>query len=68
MPLRIVSICVPFVLAEKPCGKCITLDIRRMRLAKLSDEFGAAAFERLKVSKSKSIDELIEEDLKLLDD
>jgi hypothetical protein len=46
-PLRVVSICLPFVLVEQPTGAHQTLDVRRFRFAQLTGEFGRKAFKRL---------------------
>ena len=35
-PLRVESICLPFVLVKHPAGRSQTLDVRQCRLAKLS--------------------------------
>lgn len=48
MPLRIVSVCLPFVLVERPDGKHATLDVRRIRLARLSEHFARKATKRLR--------------------
>jgi hypothetical protein len=32
-PMKVVSVCVPFVLAERPSGKAVTLDVRQTSLA-----------------------------------
>jgi hypothetical protein len=45
---RVISVCVPFVLVERPSGKHVTLDIRVTSLARLSDAFGSESFKRLK--------------------
>lgn len=47
-PLRVVEVCVPFVLVEQPDGNHRTLDLRRHRLARVSDRFGQRAFKRLR--------------------
>lgn len=47
-PLRIVEVCVPFVLVEQIDGTHQTLDLRRHRLAALSERFGRRAFKRLR--------------------
>lgn len=47
-PLRVVEVCVPFVLAEQPDGSHRTLDLRRHRIAGVSERFGERAFKRLR--------------------
>lgn len=49
-PLRVVEVCVPFVLVEQPDGAHRTLDLRRHRLAGVSERFGERAFKRLRRS------------------
>lgn len=46
-PMKIVSICLPFVLVTKADGKHRTIDARQVRLARLPKSFGKAAFARL---------------------
>lgn len=46
VPLRVVGVCLPFVLAEKPDGRHWTLDVRRHELARLSSRYGSEAFRR----------------------
>ncbi|MCB9848980.1 MAG: hypothetical protein H6814_11260 [Phycisphaeraceae bacterium] len=55
-PLKVVSVCVPYVLAERPCGKSVTLDVRQTSLARLSDSFGKASFKRLRPRKKRRPD------------
>lgn len=47
-PLKIVEVCLPFVLARQVDGKHRVLDTRTCRLAKLSERFGRRVFRRLK--------------------
>jgi len=42
-PLKVVSVCLPFVLAKEPNGSHRTLDLRRTRVARLSRHFAARA-------------------------
>ena len=46
-PLKVVSVCQPFVLVEDPNGKHYPLDLRRHRLARLSMTYGNTAFHRM---------------------
>src|SRR5688500_17343729 len=43
-PMRVVRICLPFVLVRDPNGAAITLDTRRHELVKLSEAYGRKAF------------------------
>jgi len=52
-PLEVVSVCLPFVLVRQPDGRHLTLDIRRCRLARLSEEFARKATKRLRPAPSK---------------
>jgi len=45
-PVRVLEVCLPFVLIETPKGKTRMLDLRRYRLARVSDRFGEAMFAR----------------------
>lgn len=38
-PLKVTAICLPFVLVETPVGEGKTLDVRRLRLARLDQTF-----------------------------
>ena len=46
-PLRIVRLCLPFVLVTDPSGSHRVLDVRCHELAKLSPRFGKKAFKCL---------------------
>ena len=46
-PLKVVQVCVPFVLVKLPDGQHRTLDLRRHRLARLDSSYGRKAFKRL---------------------
>lgn len=52
-PLRVIEVCVPFVLVEEVDGSHRTLDLRRHRLARVSERFGARAFKRLRRSEER---------------
>lgn len=47
-PLRVIEVCVPFLLVEQVDGSHRTLDLRRHRLARVSEQFGRRAFKRLR--------------------
>jgi hypothetical protein len=46
-PLKVVEVCLPFVLARQVDGKFRVLDTRACRLVELSERFGRQAFSRL---------------------
>ena len=43
IPLQVESVCLPFVLVRRPCGRHATLDVRRSRVAKLDAGYAKAA-------------------------
>lgn len=45
-PMKVVEVCLPYVLIRGMDGKHHTLDTRRYRLARVSKEFGRKAFKR----------------------
>ncbi|MFO0921372.1 MAG: hypothetical protein U0905_02655 [Pirellulales bacterium] len=47
-PCKIITVCLPFVYAERPSGAVVTFDIRRNELLKLHRKKGCKIFERLK--------------------
>lgn len=47
-PFRVVEVCRPFVWVEDRDGDVFGLDLRRHRLARLSDRYGKAAFRKRK--------------------
>ncbi len=51
VPMRVVEVCLPFVLAERADGKPRTLDVRRFRLARVSPKFARKVFSRMKAAK-----------------
>jgi hypothetical protein len=53
-PLKVTAICLPFVLVETPAGEGKTLDVRRLRLARLDRTFATKtcrAFRRAQAKK-----------------
>ena len=50
-PMRVLQVCLPFVLVKAVDGNQRTLDVRRYRLAQLSDQFGREAFYRRRSKK-----------------
>jgi hypothetical protein len=49
-PMKVIDVCLPFVLVRQPTGKVRTLDVRRLRLARLSDAYGRKAFRAFKAA------------------
>ena len=54
VPLRVVEVCLPFVLVESADGSHGTIDTRRHQLAALSEKFGKRAFKKLRRQKPAS--------------
>jgi hypothetical protein len=48
VPLKVVSVCLPFVLVKQPNGDRQTLDVRKVRLARLNREYAKAAWKQCK--------------------
>jgi hypothetical protein len=44
MPLRVKSVCLPFVLVTQPGGRALTVDLRKCQLAKLHDAYARRAW------------------------
>lgn len=51
-PLKVVAVCLPFVLVSSPTGEARTLDLRRHQLARLDWSFAKSA-RQLRKAKSK---------------
>ena len=51
-PLRVVSVCLPFVLVEDGEEKARTLDVRRQSLVRLDEEYARRAMKKMRKSKS----------------
>lgn len=49
-PMRVVSVCLPFVFVRRPDGGYATLDTRRHRLSRLDAAYGRRVFRKLKKS------------------
>jgi hypothetical protein len=47
-PMKVVEVSLPFVLVRQADGKHRTLDMRRHRLARVSERFGRKAFKRFR--------------------
>ena len=55
LPLRVRSVCLPFVLTKQPSGRFVTMDVRRCQLARLDRAFAKRAWKCIKRSlRSKS--------------
>ena len=48
VPLRVKSVCLPYVLVKHPGGGRRTLDVRRCRLARLDKKYATAAWKLAK--------------------
>jgi len=48
LPLRVIEVCLPFLLVEQVDGTHATLDTRRNRFARLSEEFARLAIKRIR--------------------
>lgn len=46
-PMRVVEVCLPFVLVCAANGKHRTIDVRKCRLARVSERFGRKTFKRV---------------------
>ncbi len=53
IPMRVIEQCLPFVLVEKAGGSHTTLDTRRHRLARLSEECARLALKRIRSDKKR---------------
>jgi hypothetical protein len=54
VPLKVKSICLPFVLAKYASGERQTLDVRKVRLARLDPDFAKAAWKLCKKKKAET--------------
>jgi hypothetical protein len=54
VPLRVQSVCLPFVLAKNPNGQSVTIDVRRCQLARLDREFAKRAWKCIKRSQRRN--------------
>lgn len=50
-PVKVVALCLPFVLVKDAQRRVRTLDVRRHRLAALSEEFGRRFFKRARAAR-----------------
>jgi hypothetical protein len=54
VPLKVQSVCLPFVLVKVPAGDRSTIDVRRCRLARLDRTYAARSWKAYKKALSKS--------------
>ncbi len=54
VPLKVISVCLPFVLVKQPSGSRQTLDIRKVRLARLDAKYAKAAWKLCKKKNSET--------------
>ena len=47
-PLRVKSVCLPFVLVKQPSGQSLTIDLRKCRLARLERQYARRAWKAYK--------------------
>jgi hypothetical protein len=52
-PLKVKSVCLPYVLVKHPAGNKYTLDVRRSKLARLGRDFAKVAWKAIKNQRSK---------------
>ncbi len=50
VPMRVLSICLPFVLAKNPSGHETTIDLRKYQVARLDQRFAKRAWKAYKKS------------------
>jgi len=53
VPLKVKAVCLPFVLVKHPAGGKRTLDVRKVRLARLDKKYAAAAWKMRKQDQGK---------------
>lgn len=54
VPLRVASVCLPFVLIKTPAGSHAMLDVRKCQLARLSDTHAKRAWKLFKKAATKT--------------
>ena len=52
-PLRVKSVCLPFVLVKQPSGQTVSLDVRKCQFARLDRRHGRRAWKAFKKSCTK---------------
>jgi hypothetical protein len=53
VPLKVKSVCLPFVLVKSPFGDTRSLDVRRYRLARLDKSYATTAWKAHKTARSR---------------
>lgn len=53
VPLKVKSVCLPYVLVKHPEGRKFTLDVRRSKLARLGRGFAEVAWKAIKKQRPK---------------
>lgn len=53
VPLKVISVCLPYVLVKRPRGQQQTLDVRRSKLARLDANFAKIAWKALRCKRAK---------------
>ncbi len=51
-PVHVLEVCLPLLLVRMPQGKHRLIDVRRFRLARVSEQFGQRVFERFAADKA----------------
>lgn len=54
VPLKVQSVCLPFVLVKVPAGDRSTIDVRRCRLARLDRTYASRSWKAYKKAQSKN--------------
>lgn len=52
-PMKVLDVCLPYVLVKDTDGDCRTLDVRRYRLARVTRRFARTAFERVRAQRKR---------------
>jgi hypothetical protein len=55
-PLKVVEVCLPFVLVMQVDGKHRVLDVRKCQLAELNERFGRKVFKHVRSGEHQSLD------------
>jgi hypothetical protein len=55
LPLKVKSICVPFVLVKQASGDQLTIDLRKCQLARLDRRYGKRAWKAYKKARSRAL-------------
>ena len=48
VPLKINAVCLPFVFVKQPLGQCETIDVRRVQLVRLNEQYARKVRKRLR--------------------